>query len=88
MKDTVNEFVPTINTPPLPPPPGTVPPPGPAPKNRWTEVKYDALNNGNPLLQTTARGRVLFKFDPNENGKKRAALWVEQNATPYHNDVW
>lgn len=88
MKDTVNEFVPTINTPPLPPPPGTVPPPGPAPKNRWTEVKYDALNNENPLLQTTARGRVLFKFDPNENGKKRAALWVEQNATPYHNDVW
>ena len=88
LKGTVNKFVPTINTPPLPLSPGTAPPPGPPPKDRWTEVKYDALDNTSPLLENTARGRVLFKFDPNENGKKRAALWVEQNATPYHNDIW
>ena len=56
--------------------------------DRWKEVSYVALNKNNLLLKTTARGRVLFKFDPNEDGKKRAALWVEQNATPHHNDVW
>lgn len=57
-------------------------------ENRWTEVKYDPLPKKSRLLRDTARGRILFKYDPNHNGKKKTALWIEQNATPYHDDEW
>lgn len=56
--------------------------------DRWTEVKYKPLLKDSKLLENTARGRILFKYDPNHNGKKKTALWIEQNATPYHDDEW
>jgi len=58
---------------------------GPA---RWKD-KNDAL------LDNTARGRILFKFDPDhratpnqQQGRKKAILWIEGNRTPHHDDVW
>jgi hypothetical protein len=56
--------------------------------DRWTEVTYEALPENDPELGDTAMGRILFKYDPDENDKRRAALWVERNAVPYHNDMW
>jgi hypothetical protein len=75
LKKTVGDLVPTL-------------------KNRalWTDIRYPALDHKNPaqnlLLETTARGRILFKFDPDENKKKRATLWIEQRAEPFHDDIW
>ncbi len=55
---------------------------------RWQEVTYEALNNFDPLLRTSARGHTLFKFDPDHNGKKKATMWVEAEPQPYHDDEW
>lgn len=62
---------------------------------RWKEIKYDALEMGDRLLEDTARGKILFKFDPNhkadpnqEKGKKKAILWIEANLTPEHDEEW
>lgn len=47
---------------------------------------------GDPRLDTTSAGKILFKYDPDEDGdgkgKKRTAIWQEGNKTPIHNDVW
>jgi hypothetical protein len=75
LKKTVGELVPTLKN-----------------EELWTRIRYSALDNDIPSqaqeLETTARGRILVKFDPDENKKKRAALWIEQRAEPYHNDIW
>lgn len=55
---------------------------------RWREVIYNRLDRDDPRLFTTARGRVLFKFDPKHHGKKKAALWLEDQRQPIHNDEW
>lgn len=54
--------------------------------DRWEEVKYVVVENDWRTLRTTARGRVLFKYDPDQNGMKKAALWTEY--TQQHDDDW
>lgn len=56
--------------------------------DRWTEIKYDALNDDDPQLQNSAKGRTLFKFDPDHNGKRKATMWVEDHREPSHDDEW
>ncbi|KAI7970716.1 hypothetical protein EIK77_007896 [Talaromyces pinophilus] len=56
--------------------------------DRWREVKYTPLRNRDPQLESTALGRVLFKYDPDHNGRRKATLWFEREATPYHDDEW
>lgn len=56
--------------------------------DRWAEPVYIRLDRDDNLLTKTAAGHVLFKFDPDHNGKKKAALWVEHNPTPVHDDEW
>lgn len=55
---------------------------------RWTEIRYEALDSTDPMLSETAMGKVLFKFDPDHNGMKKAALWIERNPEPWHDDEW
>lgn len=56
--------------------------------DRWREVKYTPLRNRDPQLESTALGRVRFKYDPDHNGRRKATLWFEREATPYHDDEW
>ena len=56
--------------------------------DRWREVTYSPLQNFDPDLDSTAQGRLLFKFDPDHNGKRKATLWIERQAIPYHDDEW
>jgi hypothetical protein len=56
--------------------------------DRWREVTYTPLRNKDPKLDTTAQGRLLFKYDPDQRGKRKATLWIERQAKPYHDDEW
>lgn len=56
--------------------------------DRWREVMYTPHGDNPDLLKNTALGRLLFKYDPDQNGKKKATLWIEREATPYHDDEW
>lgn len=58
------------------------------PNPRWAEIKYDALSNNAPELVTTARGCILFKYDPDHNQKRKSALWIEQNPVPVYSEEW
>jgi hypothetical protein len=55
---------------------------------RIQDIVYNRLAMGSDLLRISARGKVLFKYDPDDNGHKRAVLWVEQRLEPYHDDSW
>ncbi|KAF1985510.1 hypothetical protein K402DRAFT_454866 [Aulographum hederae CBS 113979] len=57
-----------------------------AENNRWTEVKYMALNEDDEDLKYKANGKVLFKYDPNTDGKRKAMLWIE--STEIDSDSW
>lgn len=64
-----------------------------ADSDRWKEVTYEPLNAGSNIdsntLDHTARGRLLFKFDPDHENEKKATLWVEsENNPPAHDDAW
>jgi hypothetical protein len=50
--------------------------------NRWEEIVYNRQDRDDDILQRTGHGKVLFKYDPNHSGKKRAMLWAEQGSTP------
>ena len=56
--------------------------------NRWEEIIYVRKDREDEDLFTTAAGRVLFKFDPKHEGRKKAVLWVEDREEPYHDDEW
>lgn len=58
--------------------------------NRWIEIPYDVEENWD-VLNSTPRGRLLFKFDPRHqtaDGRvvNKAILWSE--AREIHNDEW
>ncbi len=55
---------------------------------RWEEVAYEAISDSVQLRSDPTIGTILFKFDPDHNGKQKAMLWVEDKATAYHNDEW
>ncbi|KAH8433389.1 uncharacterized protein LDX57_011023 [Aspergillus melleus] len=64
---------------------------------RWIDLEYKALDKDSPLLDRTARGHILFKYDPDhrytdadgtEISQRKATLWVEQNIKPKHDDTW
>lgn len=74
IKEEVGKIIPDLD-------PATFP-------DRWTEPVYNRLDRDNRRLVETAAGHVLFKFDPNHDGKKKATLWVEHNPTPVHDDEW
>lgn len=48
-------------------------------RSRWQEVTYGRLSSKSRLLNTKANGKVLVKYDPNHEGKKKVVLWVETN---------
>lgn len=56
------------------------------------EIQYTPHPGEDELLDTTAAGKFLFKYDPDANGEadgtKRAAIWIEGNKTPVHDDTW
>lgn len=54
----------------------------------WTDIVYTRLGNTDARLDNTAAGKAIFKHDPNHEGQKKAALWVENDATDRHNDPW
>ena len=56
--------------------------------DRWKEIVYDRLPRRSPLLRSTAAGKVLFKYDPDHEGHRRAVLWVEDRLEPYNDDTW
>ena len=74
IKSTVGEVIPALD-------PETHP-------DRWKEIIYQRLDRDNNDILYTAAGHILFKFDPDDFGKKRAVLWVEHERTPYHDDAW
>jgi hypothetical protein len=74
IKKEVGNIIPSLN-------PETFP-------DRWVEPIYVRLDPDDPKLDLTAAGHVLFKYDPNHNGKKKAVLWVEANPIPIHDDEW
>jgi hypothetical protein len=57
-------------------------------EERWKDIVYDRLDPDDQQLKFGANGKVLFKFDPDHEGKRKATLWVEANYVPYHDDVW
>lgn len=59
-----------------------------SPNPLWTEIRYKKLLPNDRRLGTTAAGKVLFKYDPDHEGKKKAAMWVENNLADRHNDEW
>ncbi|CZR65973.1 uncharacterized protein PAC_15873 [Phialocephala subalpina] len=62
---------------------------GPDPNdNKIKDISYDPLNNNDDALWDTAAGKVLFKYDPDHNKQKKAALWTEGDPTDRHNDQW
>lgn len=60
--------------------------------DRWQEVAYEVVpSEAQFLLRDTARGKLLFKYDPShriENGRsmRRAMLWSEDKEI--HSDEW
>lgn len=77
IKTTVGEIIPALK-------PSAKDDPTP---DRWKEIIYQRQEDDD-ILFTTAAGHVLFKFDPDHEGKKKAALWVEGQKEPYHDDSW
>lgn len=57
-------------------------------KDRWEEPTYTRLDRDSRDLYETPAGHVLFKYDPNHKGKKKAMLWVENRAKPLYDDEW
>lgn len=53
-------------------------------KARWQEVIYNPLGNDDRNLDDKANGRVLIKYDPDHEGKKKVILWVEKNKIYEH----
>ena len=71
--------------------------PAAARANRWKDIEYQRLHRESAQLDNTARGRILFKYDPDhryigpdgtERTQKKAALWNEQDPNPKHDDTW
>ena len=70
--------------------------------NVWEEFEYTALNNNDQRLDTTARGKLVFKFDPltrpppstdpnvptSHKRLKRMTFWLEENRTDLLGDTW
>ncbi|KAK1714361.1 hypothetical protein BDP67DRAFT_589745 [Colletotrichum lupini] len=46
--------------------------------DKWEEVIYNRLRGNDRQLFETALGHVLFQFSPDDQEKKKAALWVER----------
>lgn len=58
-------------------------------EREFDEVKTDA--NGDPWinydpLDDTFRGRMLIKYDPDHEGQRKLAVWIEN--TQYYNNMW
>ncbi|KAK1470943.1 hypothetical protein CTAM01_16699 [Colletotrichum tamarilloi] len=56
--------------------------------DKWEEVIYNRLRGNDRQLFETALGHVLFQFSPDDQEKRKAALWVERRRQPYHDDAW
>ncbi|KAL0465086.1 hypothetical protein QR685DRAFT_148569 [Neurospora intermedia] len=50
---------------------------------RWQEVIYEPTDNQG-VLDNQANGRILIKYDPDHEGKKKVILWVEKNKIYEH----
>ncbi|PGH18849.1 hypothetical protein AJ79_00262 [Helicocarpus griseus UAMH5409] len=74
IRSTVSEIIPALDP--------TIYP------DRWRDIVYNRRDRNDMDLINRAYGHVLFKYDPDHNGKRKAALWVEHNAVPYHDDEW
>ena len=59
------------------------------PNPLWSQISYEAVDESQyARLDNTALGKVLFKYDPDHQGQKKAALWVGDDFTDLHNDQW
>lgn len=68
----------------------------------WKEFEYAALDNDDRRLTDTARGKLVFKFDPltrpspstdpkiptSHKRLKRMSFWLEENRTDLLGDTW
>jgi hypothetical protein len=77
IRKTVGEMIPALKE-------GTLKNPNPL----WTEITYEPLEVESGALQFTAAGRILFKYDPDHEGKKKSLMWVEGDLNPKHEDQW
>lgn len=54
--------------------------------SKWQEIIYRRLDNDDDALNDLANGKVLVKYDPDHEGKKKVILWVEKNKV--YEDEW
>lgn len=56
---------------------------------KWKEYRYDAVDGLNEdVHRLTPTGKILIKYDPEDHGKKRLAIWIEGNVEPFINWTW
>lgn len=62
---------------------------------RWTKIRYTPVKNKRDLRSRyKANGKNVFKYDSQHpvagtgNTQHKAALWVEDQTTPYHDETW
>lgn len=56
---------------------------------KWKEYRYDAVDGLNEdVHRLTPTGKILIKYDPEDHGKKRLAIWIEGNVEPFTNWTW
>lgn len=77
IRRTVGEILPPLKV-----PDGQTTSPG------WTDLTYIALDHDDRLLVESPAGKVIFKYDPDHDGKKKTALWIENDPTDRHDDQW
>ncbi|KAH7413249.1 hypothetical protein BKA64DRAFT_771278 [Cadophora sp. MPI-SDFR-AT-0126] len=80
MQNMVNSIIPTLGK-----------------EGRWTRIRYKLVTNPDDLgSRYKANGKNIFKYDsrhPDPDSKTggtqhKAALWVEDETIPYHNETW
>jgi hypothetical protein len=78
IRDTVGDIIPALKD-----------------ASRWKDCPYVALNNDDPRLfaPSGTNGKSVFKYDPahklgNGQTTRKAALWVEDEIVPKHDDQW
>lgn len=53
--------------------------------DKWREYKYDAIEVDDRRHTTTPAGKVLIKYDPDHDKKKKISIWMEDSLI-YDND--
>ncbi|KAK8134604.1 hypothetical protein PG984_006616 [Apiospora sp. TS-2023a] len=55
-------------------------------EKRWQEIQYHPAQDDEPKQGDDARGKMLVKFDPKHNKKRKQTVWIERKQI--HDDEW